>query len=59
MSSSSSSSYGDIFKINQLIPSSQLLEQIQDDNNIVTQNQEFFCRELSPLENFLQGDGLP
>jgi len=38
---SSSSSYGDIFKINQLIPS-QLLEQIQDYNNIVTQNQEFF-----------------
>jgi hypothetical protein len=39
--SSSSSSYGDIFKINQQIPSSQLLEQIQDYNNIVTQNQEF------------------
>ncbi len=37
-----SSSYGDIFKIYQLIPSSQLLEQIQDYNNIVTQNQEFF-----------------
>jgi hypothetical protein len=36
----SSSSYGDIFKINQLIPS-QLLEQIQDYNDIGTQNQEF------------------